>query len=39
MRFQILNRDEKPFSYWLNLVVSWPAAFFFAYALVMMPKR
>jgi hypothetical protein len=39
IRFDITERDEKPFSYWLILIISWPASFFFAYALVMMPKQ
>lgn len=39
MRFEPLSKELQPFQYWLNLLVSWPAAVFFAYALVMMPKR
>jgi len=39
MRFDIVERDENPFCYWLNLVICWPASFVFAYALVMMPRR
>lgn len=39
MSFDITSKAENPFSYWVNLCVSWPASFFFAYALVMMPKR
>mgnify|MGYP006952978061 CR=1 FL=1 len=39
MRFTPVEKDSSPFSYWLNLIVSWPATVFFSYALVMMPKR
>jgi hypothetical protein len=39
MRFIPLERTSRPWGYWINLVVSWPAAGFFAYALVFMPKR
>jgi len=39
MRFTSVSRDRSPFSYWLNLIVSWPATAFFSYAVVMMPKR
>ena len=39
MRFTPIERSSHPWSYWINLVVSWPAAGFFAYALVFMPKR
>ena len=39
MRFTPIERSRRAWSYWINLVVSWPAAGFFAYALVFLPKR
>jgi hypothetical protein len=39
MRFCWLPRRQQPWAYWINVAVSRPATLFFAYALVMMPKR
>ena len=39
MRFTPLERSSHPWGYRINLVASWPAAGFFTYAPVLMPKR
>lgn len=39
MRFSWVDRRQEPWSYWINLLVSWPGAVVFALFLVTMPPR
>lgn len=39
MRFSWLDRQQEPWSYWINLLVSWPGAVVFALFLLTMPPR
>ncbi len=39
MGFAWVDRQQAPWSYWINLVVSWPASVIFAVFLLRMPPR
>ena len=39
MGFVWVDRQEAPWSYWINLLVNWPGTVIFAVALVKMTRR